>query len=628
MRYLKKTVSVLLCVVLLAAFAPCVCAAQQEPVVFVAGYTSCRLYMNRGTDEEMRVWKQDVAGKVLEAVKSELPKIALEAGPAAVGCFEPLFDTLDPYVQEVLEPLRMNDDGTSKYDVEVYPHSVADTRLDKLRAIGYYPDHDSLVALGKAAGEKNVYCCTLDWRLGQIDNAAVLDAYIRDVLQATGAQKVDLMGVSYGGQVVGSYLSLYGGDAVRRVVMQCPALDGSSIVPQLLSGGDFTIAWRDLLELVRAYKKDEKAYAALSPLVPNAFLCRFLRAFLDRFLIDFFRNFGSVWDLVPCAEYPALRDKLLRDGTHDEMIRKSDLYHEQISANIAQTLQKLSREGVSISIIAGYGWALAVDNGNTSDGVIDLASMTGADCAKLGKTLESDRLNSVQVSADGTVDASSGYLPDRTWYVADLLHSMAVNEEKVCALMMALLLTDTVKDVHTAPEYPQFMTSANACRGVLCAFSGCADGYCTKYSVRLTVTNLSKTDSIIVDGLRCVGADLRLSFTRGTTLAPGETLTADVSGKLPDDLASLRVHAQFVVLKEKYSLGRSRTQAFRFAGDEQSENVLTPDETKESVIADTPAVRSGSLPLSAIGGRLLTIILNGLLAIVSVLRFQRPRSAF
>ena len=628
MNKVKKALSLFLCAVLLAAFLPFVHAAQTEPVVFVAGYTSARLYMDRGTPNEKRVWKQDVAGKILEAVKSELPKIALEAAPTAVGIFDPLFDTLEPYVNELIEPLRMNEDGTSMYNVGVYPHAVADTRLDRLRTIGYYPDHDSLVALGKAAGEKNVYCCTLDWRLGQVDNAAVLDAYIREVLQITGTEKVNLMGVSYGGQVCGSYLSLYGADAVHRVVLQCPALDGSSIVPQLLSGDRFTIAWDDLLELVRAFRKDETAYGALSALVPNAFLCRFLRAFLDRFLVDFFKNFGSVWDLVPNAYYPALRDKLLRDGKHDEMIRKSDVLHNEISANMAQTLRRLRDEGAEVAIVAGYGWALAVDNGHTSDGVIDTSSMTGAACAPLGKKLPFDDRRSTSVSADGAVDASTAYLPDRTWFVSGLLHSMAVNEDAVCALMMRLLLTDSIENVDSSPDYPQFMTSRNACRGVYCVFDGCADGYCTQFGAKLHVTNLCASDSITIDGISCSGADLRFGYTRGVTLRPGETLTASVSGKLPDDLSAFRVNVRFVVYKEKYSLGRSRMQVFRVMRGEHERAAMTADAQTTNVIGDSPAVMQGVLPLKAVCGRLLTVLLNVLLGIAGIVHLRLPRSAF
>ena len=132
----KRIVSLLLCAVLLASFIPCVHAAPKTPVVFVAGYTSSRMYLNRGTPEETRVWKQKIADKVVAAVKAELPLIALDAAGAAVGRFDALFDKLEPYVEEIIEPLRMNDDGTSKYDVEVYPHSVEDTRLDKLKEIG------------------------------------------------------------------------------------------------------------------------------------------------------------------------------------------------------------------------------------------------------------------------------------------------------------------------------------------------------------------------------------------------------------------------------------------------------------------------------------------------------------
>ena len=462
--------------------------------------------------------------------------------------------------------------------------------------------------LGAAAGSRNVYCCTLDWRLGQLDNAAVLDAYIQDVLSATGAEKVDLMGVSFGGQVAASYLALYGGDSVNRVTLQCPALDGSSIVPQLLSGEEFTIAWTDLAELLRAFQKNETDYASIAELVSPSFLNHFLRAFIDRFFMDFFVNFGSVWDLVPSADYPALRDKLLRDGTHDEMIRKSDLYHKEIAAKTAETLRTLSDKGVRIAIVAGYGSALAVDNGNDSDGVIDLVSMTGA------ASVSGARAASRSLSPDGTVDASGAYLPDRTWFVRGLLHSMGANEEKVANLMTTLLLTDDLEDVRTSTDYPQFLASENACRGVYCAFAGCAEGFFTKHSVTLTVKNLSASDSIVVDGIVCRGADLRFGYARDVVLQPGESLTANVSGVLPDEaLSAADVTVKYVVYKENYSIGRSRTQSFRYADDTLLDEVQT-DDASTNAIGDTPAARSGMTPFRAFLGRFLSWIVTALIA--------------
>ncbi len=622
MQTRKRIVSLLLCALLLTAFVPCVHAAPKNPVVFVAGYTSSRMYLNRGTPEETRVWKQKIADKVVAAIKAELPLIALDAAGAAAGQFDPLFDKLEPYVNEIIEPLRMNDDGSSKYPVEVYPHSVADTRLDKLKEIGYYPDHDSLVMLGDAAGSKNVYCCTLDWRLGQIDNAAVLDRYIRDVLSETGAKKVDLMGVSFGGQVVGSYLALYGGDAVDRVTLQCPALDGSSIVPQLLSGEKFTVAWADAAQLYRAFSKDERDFVTIAELVSPSFLDQFLRAFIDRYFIDFFVNFGSVWDLVPQKDYPALRDKLLRDGKHDEIIRKSDRYHTEVSAKTAETLRALSDTGVRIAIVAGYGSALAVDNGNDSDCVIDVASTTGASSVAKGAMAPGRYL-----SPDGTLNASSAYLPERTWLVRGLLHSMGANEVKVAKLMTTLLLTDEIESVRSSPAYPQFLSSENPCQGVFCAFGGCAEGYFTKHSVTLRVVNLSEKDSITVDGISCKGADLRFGFARGVELKPGESLTASVSGVLPEKAYSAAdVTVDYVVYQDKLSIGKNCVQSFRYADDEMLEEVQTDDATDE-VIADTPAVRSGSTPLRAFFGRVLGWFVRVLTAMRRLMRLPLQAAA-
>ena len=623
----KSVLSVFLCAVLVFALSVPAWAKTQVPVVFVPGYISSRLVKDAGTPEETRVWKQHIGEKVTAAVKAEMPRVLADAGAAAVGAYDPLFDRLEPYVQEVLEPLRMNDDGTSKYNVQALPHSVSETRLDRLKEIGYYPDHDALRALGNAAGDKNVYCCTLDWRLGQIDNAAVLDRYIQDVLQKTGAEKVNLMGVSYGGQVAMSYLTLYGADAVQRVVLQCPALDGSSIVSTLLSDKRPHITWADLLRLYFTYENKETLLAEIAELVQPIGLEPFLKSFLDRFLMDFFLNCGSVWDLVPSAEYPALRDELLRDGRHDEMIRKSDAYHTQVAARLLETFRALETQGVQVAIIAGYGYDLAVSRAIQSDGVIDLSSATGATAAPVGKTLDGNSAANpatddlLAVSADGIVDASTGYLPLRTWYVADLLHGLGMNEDKVRLLMLTLLLTDEIRDVYADVRYPRFLVSENACRTVFCAFDACAEGFITPYSTTMRITNLSASLPITISSVQCRGAKLRFGYTVGTRLQPGESMTAEVCGVFPQtDLSTLQVEVRYAVENEKSTVGFSRTQSFRAVRGTEAENILTqPLDADAPVIADTAVKRDGIPDLR-------TFFAGVLYAVYRVLRFLRlPR---
>lgn len=604
MKGLKRIVAVVLCLLLTAVSVPVAFAQENYPVVFVAGYTSSQMFVNRGTENEVKVWKQDVAEKVIDAIKSEIPGVLAGAGLAVVGVNKPLFKTLQPYVNDLIEYMQLNADGTSKYPVELYPHSVEDTRLDKLREMKYYPDHDTLINLGEKVGDENVYCCTLDWRLGQVDNAAVLDEYINALLETTGAEKVNLMGVSFGGQVVASYLTLYGGSKVNNAVLHCPALDGSTIVSELLKG-DVTVAWSDALDLYCSYDKVEQEYSVITDLISISFLDGFLMDFINFELLDFFLNFGSVWDLVPVNEYAALRDNLLDPEENAEIIRKSDIYHFDIAAKRTETFEKLRGEGVDISIIAGYGCEPVVSCGTNSDGVIDLVSAAGAFCAAPGGTLSENYKQKVNdghchISPAFSVDASVGYLPENTWFVENMYHGLGVNETKVNELIMTLLVTQEIENVHSSPEYPQFLTSANRCRGVYCSFDGCAEGFCTPCSTTLTVTNVSKKDTVYVNSIVCEGAELDFGYEICKKLAPGESMTAQVAGKLPEDMSLLKIRVDFTDKKESVTVGRSRTQSFRCVDGGLLSEVLTADVDGQTTIQDVPAVRSGRLSFMAI----------------------------
>lgn len=592
---MKKIVSILLCTALILSLVTVAFAAEEKcPVIFVPGYTASRMYINRGTDGEKRVWKVDVADELIDALKKEIPKLLLQAGGAVVGNYDALFKTLEPYANEITDYLRINSDGTSKYDVEVYPHAVEDTRLDALQKIKYYPDYDTLNLLKQYESPENIYCCTLDWRLGQIDNAAILNAYVDDVLAATGAEKVNLIGVSYGGQVTASYLSLYGGDKVNKTVLHCPALDGSSIVPQLLGDGDITLAWSDALKLVQTFRGEEVDFSEITDVVNPDCLNGFIKEFIIYYLYDLFLNFGSAWDLVPLAQYPALRDKLLNDGQHSAIIAKSDKYHFEVAAHLKENLQRLQREGVQISIIAGYGYKLVTDNGMTSDTVIEVPSATGAATAPVGTTLGSSytpvscgNASHCHLSPDCTVDGAAGYLPENTWYVEGMFHGLGVNEKDVGDLIGDLLFTDTVFDVHASTKYPQFMSSDNPFIGVQIRFTDCAQGWMVPYSAELTVTNLSEEGSIALDNINARGASLTFCYSTAA-IAPGESATVKVYGTLPADLTPFSVTVDYVAVKENYRVAKSRTQYFRYTDGSQYEDVLF-----DGIGPDAPTVCEG-----------------------------------
>ena len=83
------------------------------------------------------------------------------------------------------------------------------------------------------------------------------------------------------------------------------------------------------------------------------------------------------------------------------------------------------------------------------DGVINIESTAlGATAALPGEKLsEGGRL-----SPDGEVDASTGVLPDNTWYFYNMHHEDAANNAPVINLAVAMMYSHEVENVKSKPE--------------------------------------------------------------------------------------------------------------------------------------------------------------------------------
>ena len=181
-----------------------------------------------------------------------------------------------------------------------------------------------------------------------------------------------------------------------------------------------------------------------------------------------------------------------------------------------------------------------------------------------------------------------------------MYHGLGVNEAKVNELIMTLLTSESIKDVHSSVDYPQFLTSQNRCRGVYCAFENCAEGFFTPYSTKLTVTNVSKKDTVLVNSVSCEGADIDFGYKKCTELAPGESMTVDVAGTLPADMSLFKVKVEFTDCKENVNVGRSRTQSFRYTDGKLLQSVLTDGVNEQApTVADTEVSQTGRLNVKA-----------------------------
>ncbi len=335
---MKKIISILAAIAVItvsvsvAAYGACV---NSYPVVFLSGYSSTHLYENAGTDNERQVWPIEAGERKEELIEKALDRLKKAASESACDLF---VRTVGPVVKELFEDIALNPDGTSVNNVSKSPSGVEATRFT---ALTYTPEYHYMKAIADRVGGNNLFWCTLDWRQGQKDNAAELDAYIRDVLAATGKSKVNLMGISFGAQVISAYLAYYGGEKVCNVVLDSPASGGTAMVTQLLEGKGMDVTYAQLVEFLAVMDRSESEmlYEWILKIIDLGFIDKTLTRIVNEYLFDIFINFGSVWDLVPAADYAALRDKYLTGSQHDTLREKSDSLHNNCASRLAEVYE-------------------------------------------------------------------------------------------------------------------------------------------------------------------------------------------------------------------------------------------------------------------------------------------------
>ncbi len=539
------------------------------PVVFLSGYSSTDLFENAGTAEERRVWPIEVDERKEELIESAFTQLREASGESACDLF---VRTAGPVIRELFEDIALNPDGSSVKNVTKSPEGIEATRFSVLKST---PEYRYMKAIADKVGSRNLFWCTLDWRQGQKDCASVLDAYIKDVMTATGKSKVNLMGISFGAQVISAYLAYYGGNNIGNIVFESPASGGTSLVSQLLDGKGMDVTYPQLIRFLAVMHRSESeaVYEWILKIIDLGFIDRTLTRIINEYLFDIFVNFGSVWDLVPADEYTALRNKYLSDAKYDLLRSKSDSFHSECSSRLAEVYKRAREDyGVNISIVAGSGSRIITGTNRNSDGVIDVRNATGAICSEIGKRLKNtgvpEASGNYRISPSMDIDASGCFLPDNTWFVEGMLHGQGSCDDNVTALILRQLLANETEDVNSNPSYPQFMCSQNPVDGVYGCFALSKSGYLTKYDTVFTVKNLSNEHSITIRSINGLSLGLFFGVDQSAVIAPGASVDIDVSGFIPKNTRSGNIKIVYAVCKDKVTIGASRTQSFTSAGDD------------------------------------------------------------
>lgn len=543
---MKRLFSVVMTAAMLfCAISPQVFALEAEriseyPVVIVPGYSASQMYYTAEDGTTEHVW-----GVVMDDIITELlvriADVGIGLGSLVAGNPEYIAKTVGEGFIKLYGKLACNDDGSSMYNLSLYYSCAEETNsavlMEKYQDGSFRHETEIMGEVAQYVGNENIFNFNCDFRMSAVDCAAALDAYIEDVLSYTGREKVNIIAVSHGGQVTASYLSIFGHKKqVNNAVLNVPAIGGAGLAYDILKG-DFDFDEKTLLCFVEYGLISETDYNWLVQAENLGFLDGVLNE-LQPYVMEVIGNWESIWDFIPVQYYEKMKELHLDTVSNAALIDSGDYFHYTVLPTFNTCLQKCNDEyEMNVSIIAGTDIAIVTGLKENSDGIITTSSSTGATVAPFGKRF-ADGYTAINgdnryVSPAMTVDASTAYLPDTTWFVEGLYHGMEYKDDYSASLLINLLIADDRKDVYSSADYPRFHATTNASLSVFAAFDSSVEGYVDSSDTSLVIKNLSKEYSVKIIAVNCEGMDIYFKLNNIGELPAGESVAIPFTGTVP-----------------------------------------------------------------------------------------------
>lgn len=544
---MKKLLCIFLCAVLISAPLCLAVSAKEDdieyngyPVIMVPGYSSCFL-VNTDTGEE--VWGGVDQIPILDMVLDNLVKLGRALGAMTVGNADKIAEFIGDGILLATEQIRCDDNGNSVYPLERKYVSAEDTQystlIERYPEGGYRSETDICGEIAEYIGYENIFNFTTDFRMGSEICAETLNEYIDDVKQFTGKDKVNIIAVSHGGQTVSTYLTLYGYEKndVANACLTVPAIGGAGFAVDPLSQ-NVKLDEECLARFLEHGFRSEADYDWFVKAQQLGFLDTIIEKIVP-YVLGLITKWGSIWDFVPVNYYEDMKALRLDPDVNAEIIRKSDRYHYEIQPLVAERMNQCEENGANITIIAGCGNPIVTGLQENSDAIITTTCSTGATCAPYGErfadgyTQINDCDGKYKVNPSMTVDASTAYMPDDTFFVEGLFHGMVYWDYYTRELMMRTVLDDKIQDVYSDPKFPQFHDSTNPSYSVFAAFNGCQEGYIDSNATSLKITNCCWESDVTVTGVTIDGIDLKFKV-KPQILKPGESMDVEFTGSIPE----------------------------------------------------------------------------------------------
>ena len=491
---MKKTISVLLCAVLLFTLAVPAFAAvvpqrtgSQIPIVFLAGDGEA-LY-NENDEVILKISENGLLGLFQgktddeEGDNSELyESIANVLMPFLIDGlisdnWDPYFENLEKEIGDLFAEGRLDENGNAPAGTGISSGRRAENERNR------HTDKK-----GRNGYDMYSYQFWYDWRLDPLEIAVQLHDYIADVKAATHSDKVALGSACLGGNVVLAYLSLYGTEDLVGVSMLAPLAKGSEFLSQAISGR-FHLDMEGLnrvltdTDAVGRFEMPSFASATIDLVSKSGMFGAMTDAFKKKIYAKVVEGVTSAiamstiftmpcyWGCVAEEDYDdAILYVFGEEGSEKReqyagLIEKIDNYHENVMLQADNLMQSVVDSGVNLGILCKYGFQMVPiceESYLVSDQYVSVNKASfGAPTSTIFDTLSDEYIaqreaegNGKYISPDKQVDASTCLFPDYTWFTKNATHTLRTDAE--VRLMYSVMTADrqmTVDDF----TFTQFM---------------------------------------------------------------------------------------------------------------------------------------------------------------------------
>lgn len=498
---MKKLLSILLCIALLIPTASMLASAEvyttcggncgKSPSIVIPGLFQSEVlcYDENGelmldSDGNVRTgpFFMDTQETVINAIKTALLPLSKTLITQTDKQHEFANALGDVLGEALMERIKSDDNGDFVHDIRAVQYTTSIARMnahDRAWALNAIP----LNSYMNVAGADHLYF----FSYSSLDNMDKLAKQVKELIETakreTGHDKVNVVPISQGGSIFNAVMEYYPElkDDIDRVVYVVPAVDGSDLIGDIYAYGfiDDDDALYDYM-FPQLLGEDNEWLGYLIDLLirvlPKDVLNDTLDIAVDKLISEYLVNSTAIWGLIPTESYPIAREKYLMDDSKAVIREQTDRFY-QAQLNAKNNILEFKESGVEFFDIVGYNTALypIVDSWNeeNADGIIQLSSTSiGATSANVNETLPSDYVqqgNDYGTCSDPThnhidphnmVDASTGLLPDHTFYFYNHNHERTGGCDVIIDLAVRLLWDKSFTDVYSYPdEFPQFNES-------------------------------------------------------------------------------------------------------------------------------------------------------------------------